>query len=45
MTATNERFFEDFAVGQVCVAEEIHHFSNILRQRHSVGVGRLMGPG
>jgi hypothetical protein len=35
---------EDLAVGRVGVAEELHRFGNIVSQRHSVGVARLLGP-
>src|SRR5271156_753382 len=35
---------QDFTAGQVLVVEELHHFGNIVRQRHSMRVGRLMGP-
>ena len=35
---------ENLAVGRDWVAEHLHHFSDIVGQRHGTGVGRLTAP-
>src|SRR5271170_2904462 len=35
---------KDLTAAPFWVAEVLHHFGNIVRQRHRVGVGRLMRP-
>jgi hypothetical protein len=35
---------KDLAAGLLWIVEELHHFGDIVRERHRVRVGRLIGP-